>query len=62
MQKKATIYRLMRRIDAGETLFRKIGTGKKPIFDTPKKRAQVARKFNHSRGVSLRKKSKKIQL
>jgi hypothetical protein len=56
--KKATIYRLMRRIDAGETLIRKKGTGKKPIYDTPKKRAQVSRKFNHSRSVSLRKQAK----
>jgi hypothetical protein len=59
--KKATINRLMRRIDAGETLIRKKGTGKKPIFDTPKKRAQVARKFNHSRDVSLRKQAKKLK-
>ena len=57
---RATIYRLMGQIDKGLSLSRKKGSGRKPIFNTPKKRSQVARKFNHKKGVSLRKVAKSL--
>jgi transposase len=57
---RTTIYRLMGQIDKGLSLSRKKGSGRKPIFNTPKKRSQVARKFNHKKGLSLRKVAKSL--
>ena len=58
---RSSIYRLIKHAEQGKNVTRKKGSGRKPKFNTSSKRARLKRIFDHRKGVSLRKASKKFK-
>ena len=57
---RSTIYRHIRSRESGKQVQRKKGSGRIAIIDTPKKRARIAKIFNHQVKGSLRKAGRKF--
>ena len=57
---RSTIYRHIRSRESGKQGERKKGSGRIAIIDTPKKRARIAKIFNHQVKGSLRKAGRKF--